>query len=78
MNDLLLAVGRQPAAALQLGPLVVVRADGRFEAVLLVEESDMDGVDERTVTARPDVALAWLGRWPPAYRLDLAPLLATD
>jgi len=25
---------------------------------------------------KPDVALAWLGHWPPAYRVDLTPLLA--
>jgi len=76
MDRLLRIVGRQSAATLQIGPLVVVRADGQFSAALLLSESDMDDCHARRLLDRPEVALAWLSKPPAAYHFDLAPLLA--
>jgi hypothetical protein len=76
MDRLLRIVGRQPAATMQIGPLVVVRFDGQFSAALLGSESDMDDCHARRLLDRPEVALAWLNKPPPAYHFDLAPVLA--
>jgi hypothetical protein len=75
INGLLRIVGRQPASGLQIGPLVVVRADGEFHAALLLNEADMDDCHGRRLLDRPEVALAWLRRPASAYHFDLGPLL---
>jgi hypothetical protein len=75
INGLLRIVGRQPASGVQIGPLVVVRADGEFHAALLLGESDMDDCHARRLLDRPEVALAWLRRPASAYHFDLASLL---
>jgi hypothetical protein len=75
INGLLRIVGRQSAGSLQIGPLVVVRADGEFHGALLLGESDMDDCYARRVLDRPEVALAWLRKPPAAYHFDLGPLI---
>jgi hypothetical protein len=75
INGLLRIVGRQSAGSLQIGPLVVVRADGEFHGALLLSESDMDDCHARGVLDRPEVALAWLRKPPAAYHFDLGSLM---
>jgi hypothetical protein len=71
INALLNAIKRQPVGGLQIGPLVVVRAEGEFVGALLVEESEMDEFHRLNLLDRPDVAWALLRQSAAGPRYDL-------
>jgi hypothetical protein len=72
INALLHAVKRPAAGGLQIGPLVVVCAEGEFVAALLTEESEMDEFHRLNLLDRPDVAWALLKQSAAGPRYDLS------